>query len=125
MRRRNQTSLSFLAPVFVGIAVWAGLAIPRGVGPGPQNGRPPHPGVAVKRFDARWIPVTTRNRDILQTLRELRLETSTMWFRIDCSDQVYDRSEIELVFQGGTVWVAAGQPRPTAPPARCLNGNVP
>ncbi|MEL7370736.1 MAG: hypothetical protein AAFN74_17585 [Myxococcota bacterium] len=58
--------------------------------------------------------------NIIETLRKLRLETSTMWFRIDCSNQVYQRNEIEQIFDGGTVWVAAGQPKPSAPPAACL-----
>ena len=121
MRARRNRTLILLALGFVAFGAYNGLHVPRGIGAGAGTDRAPHPGIAVKSFDSRWIPVTLQNRNILQTLRELRLETSTMWFRIDCSDRVYDQTEIELVFEGGTVWVAAGEPKPIAPPARCLD----
>ena len=124
MRRNRSRSLSTVAAALVGIGALSALRVPSGIGPGREQTSTPHPGFAVKSFDSRWIPVTTRNRKILQTLRDLRLETSTMWFRIDCSEHVYDESEIELVFQGGTVWVAAGQPKPSAPPVRCLENDT-
>ena len=120
MSGRSRTR-SLLAVGFAITAAWATWRVPRGIGPGPDRLVRPHPGVAVRSFDSRWIPVTTRSADILQTLRDLRLQTSTMWFRLDCSDRVYDRNEINLVFEGGTVWVAAGHPKPIDPPARCLD----
>ena len=111
---------TWAAIAFVGVGVASLMRVPTGIGPGPDTGVEPHAGVAVKDFDSRWIPVAPRDKEILRTLRELRLETSTMWFRIDCDGPIYERHEIELIYEGGTVWVAAGQPRPTAPPLACL-----
>lgn len=120
-RRRNPALVTIALAVFA-VGVVTAFEVPRGIGPGSRELARAHPGVAVKTFDSRWIPVTLQHADILEALRELRLETSTMWFRVDCSDFVYERHEIATIFQGGTVWVAAGHPKPTAPPARCLEG---
>lgn len=120
--RRSQTA-TLAAALFVALGASSALRVPTGIGPGSDSSVDPHPGFAVKNFDSRWIPVTPRDREILRTLRELRLETSTMWFRIDCNGPIYERNEIELVYEGGTVWVAAGQPRPSAPPVVCLEQN--
>ncbi|MEO1335695.1 MAG: hypothetical protein AAFV29_08620 [Myxococcota bacterium] len=109
-----------LAVTLVFIALSSAMHVPRGIGPGRDERLRSHPGFAVKSFDSRWVPVNIPDANIIETLRKLRLETSTMWFRIDCSNQVYQRNEIEQIFDGGTVWVAAGQPKPSAPPAACL-----
>ena len=120
MRRKRNQPFRVAALGLFGVVVWAAMRVPSGIGPGPDELPTPHLGIAVKTFDSRWIPVNLPHPDILEALRELRLETSTMWFRIDCGDSVYDRRQIGLVYQGGTVWVAAGHPKPTAPPAACL-----
>ncbi|MEM7679341.1 MAG: hypothetical protein AAF449_25490 [Myxococcota bacterium] len=112
--------MMLLALTLAFIALSSAAHVPKGIGPGREERMNPDPGIAVKSFDSRWVPVNIPGADIMLTLRKLRLETSTMWFRIDCSDQVYERNEIEQLFEGGTVWVAAGQPKPSAPPATCL-----
>ncbi len=117
-RRQNRTFVVLALGMTV-LAISSLTHVPRGIGPGSGRLATPHPGVGVKNFDSRWIPVAPRDGDILKTLRDLRLETSTMWFRVDCSEQIYNRDEIELIHEGGVVWVAAGQPKPTAPPAQC------